>query len=73
MYEMNNMLYLPRTQKVISAVILYCIYNIVLAVYRIFFHPLAKYPGSRLAASSTEWYAEPTFGRDTIENRTGTD
>ena len=32
------------------------VYYCVRVVYRIFFHPLAKYPGSKLAAASTEWY-----------------
>ena len=56
MYGPNNMLYYAKTQKMISAVIFYCIYNIVLALHRVFFHPLARYPGFKLAASSTEWY-----------------
>ena len=73
MYELNDMFYFAKTQKLFSAVILYCIYNIALAVYRVFFHPLAKYPGSKLAASSTEWYVESAFGRDTSENRIETD
>lgn len=37
-------------------IILYCIFYLFRAVYRVFYHPLARYPGSKLAAASTEWY-----------------
>lgn len=40
---------------VVRFAILYCIYYILRVPYRIYFHPLAKYPGSKIAAASTEW------------------
>ena len=35
----------------------YVLYWTFRAIYRLHFHPLAKYPGSSVAAISTEWWA----------------
>ena len=38
----------------LGAIVLF-LYNLGLTIYRLFFHPLAKFPGPRLAAA-TEYY-----------------
>ncbi|KAF5251100.1 hypothetical protein FANTH_3773 [Fusarium anthophilum] len=51
-------------QGVLCAVALGIIWISVLAIYRLFFHPLAQYPGPKLAACSQLWFIQAwTSGR----------
>jgi hypothetical protein len=39
----------------IGTALLYITYRLVHAVYQLYFHPLAKFPGPRAAALSNDW------------------
>ena len=39
-----------------TVVFLYLLNWIARSIYLLYFHPLAKFPGSKIAAVSTEWY-----------------
>lgn len=48
-----------RVELVTAFIILYLLYSGLVAIYRLFLHPLAKFPGSNWAAVS-RWYVVPT-------------
>ena len=41
-----------------SAVAAFILYSAILVIYRVYFHPLAEFPGPKLAAA-TLWFATP--------------
>lgn len=46
---------MPISTTWIGLALAWVLYSIVLVVYRLFFHPLSKFPGPKLAAA-TSWY-----------------
>ncbi|KAI8635538.1 cytochrome P450 monooxygenase-like protein [Xylariaceae sp. FL1651] len=49
--------YVPKfTAIILTAILTIILYYVVQSVYRLYFHPLAKYPGPKLAAISDLWH-----------------
>ncbi|KAF3018527.1 hypothetical protein E8E14_011795 [Neopestalotiopsis sp. 37M] len=57
----------PLALLIIGAPVLCFLYYIVQFTYNIYFHPLSKYPGPRLAAA-TSWWAAASYIRGTTPN-----
>nr|XP_036574774.1 averantin oxidoreductase [Colletotrichum truncatum]KAF6781243.1 averantin oxidoreductase [Colletotrichum truncatum] len=50
---------------ILGALILAAVYHVLFYVYNIYFHPLSKYPGPRLAAATPLWLVSSYFGGKT--------
>ncbi|KAJ6134167.1 cytochrome P450 [Penicillium sp. IBT 18751x] len=46
---------LPNLQIITAIVLSFCVYLLLLSIYRLWFHPLSKFPGPKIAAL-TLWY-----------------
>jgi hypothetical protein len=69
----------PSGVLIASGLVLFCLWAAGVAIYRLFLHPLAKFPGPKLAALTT-WYegyydvikkGRFTFHLETLHKRYG--